>query len=79
MCISSENCSEGVKQSTKAGTKVGLKAVPIIGVGCGLVFAAWRIVENPVSPLSYLLASAEVASGACVCVPGVGTASFGGS
>ena len=63
-----------VKQSTKGGTKVGLKAIPAVGLGLGLLFGAWRICENPFSPKSYVLAGAEVASGALSCFPGPGTA-----
>lgn len=58
-----------VKSAAKGAAKVGLKKIPILGLGLGILFAAQRAMAGDMAG-----ASLELASGAASTVPGLGTA-----
>ena len=60
---------KSAKIVAKSGLKVALKKVPLVSLGAGLVFGAGRALQG-----DWVGAVGEVASGACGCFPGVGTA-----
>jgi ElaB/YqjD/DUF883 family membrane-anchored ribosome-binding protein len=50
-----------------------VKKLPFIGVGVGLAFGLWRIVDDPEDWQSYALAAGELSSGVVSIVPEIGT------
>ncbi|CAF0899783.1 unnamed protein product [Adineta ricciae] len=49
------------------------KKIPFIGIGSGIGFAIWRILENPAFFSTYVKAGFEILSGIASTIPGIGT------
>ncbi|UJR06747.1 hypothetical protein I4U23_011036 [Adineta vaga] len=57
----------------KAVIKIVEKLISFIGIGSGIGFATWRILESPAFFSTYVNAGFEILSGIASTIPGVGT------